>query len=276
MPHLRARFLLKELRVDSCPVDPYAIAGQIGVHVSEDDVDGYAGMIILVEGRALISIRRSIREEAKKRFTVAHELGHYKIPGHLSPGVPSFRCTDEDLNTFQGPAKKEIEANRFAAELLMPEDAFLARIEGEDLGYQLVQELMEEFGTSLTATCLRFVQVERTQALAYSVDGKVKWVFRGSEFPHAVAGQGKLHSESAAMNFFRGNACSYDFETVAPDCWLQQRRAGGGVELRELALPLPHYNAVLSFLAVCDDAEESDAEESPEYGELDGILRFRK
>lgn len=275
MPKLRARSLLKELHIDSCPIDPYAIAAQIGVHLSEDEADGYEGMVILVEGRALISVRRSIREEARKRFTVAHELGHYKIPGHLSPGVPSFRCTDEDLNTFQGHAKKEIEANQFAAELLMPEGAFLERIDGEELGYQLVQDLMEEFGTSLTATCLRFTQAEKTHALAYSVDGKVKWVYRGSEFPHSVAGQGKLHSDSAAMNFFRGNGCSKDFETVTPDCWLQQGPACRGVELQELALPLPHYNAVLSFLAASDEAE-TDSEESSEYGELDGILRFRK
>lgn len=275
MPKLRARSLLKELRIDSCPVDPYAIAGQIGVYVSEDDVDGYAGMILLVEARVLISIQRSIREDSRKRFTVARELGHYKIPGHLSPGVQSFRCTDEDLNTFQGHAKKEIEANQFAAELLMPEDAFLARIEGEDLGCQLVLDLMEEFGTSLTATCLRFTHVEKTHALVYSVDGNVNWVYRGSEFPHSVAGPGKLHSESAAMNFYRGNGCSKDFETVAPDCWLQQRRVDRGVELQELALPLPHYNAVLSFLAVCDE-EETVSEDGPDYGELDGVLRFKK
>jgi len=179
------------------------------------------------------------------------------------------------LNTFQGHAKKKIEANQFAAELLMPEHAFLARIEGEDLGCQLVQELMEEFGTSLTATCLRFVQVEKTHALVYSVDGNVKWVSRGSEFPHFIVGQGKLHSESVAMNFYRGNGCSKEFETVAPDCWLQQRRADRGVELQELALPLPHYNAVLSFLFV-DDAEETGSEDGLDYGELDGVLGFKK
>ena len=179
------------------------------------------------------------------------------------------------MNTFQGHAKKKIEANQFAAELLMPEHAFLARIEGEDLGCQLVQELMEEFGTSLTATCLRFVQVEKTHALVYSVDGNVKWVSRGSEFPHFIVGQGKLHSESVAMNFYRGNGCSKEFETVAPDCWLQQRRADRGVELQELALPLPHYNAVLSFLFV-DDAEETGSEDGLDYGELDGVLGFKK
>lgn len=275
MPKLRARTLLKELGIDSYPVDPYAIAGQIGVVVKEDDADSYAGMIILVEGRALISVRRSTREVARKRFTVAHELGHYKIPDHLSPGVPSFRCTDEDMNAIQGQAKKEIEANQFAAELLMPENAILARIEGEDLGYQLIQDLMEEFGTSLTATCLRFVQVEKTHALAYSVDGKMKWVYRGPEFPRPITEPGKLHSGSVAMNFFQGNRCPKDFETVAPDCWLQQGREDRGIQLQELALPLPHYNAVLSFLSVCD-TEETSTEDGPDYGELDGVLRFRK
>ena len=272
MPKLRARSLLKELGITSCPVDPYAIADKIGVFVKEDDVDSYAGMIIVVEGQALISVRRSTREGTRKRFTVAHELGHYRIPGHLSPDVPSFRCSDEDLNTFQGHAKKEVEANNFAAELLMPEDHFRARIDGEDLGYQLIQELMNEYETSLTATCLRYAHLQKSHALVCSSEGRVKWVYRGPEFSFSISGHGKLHPESAAMKFFRGGTCPEEFETVPQDCWLERGRS---VDLRELALPLPHYKEVLSFLAVCEE-EEIDSEESPEYGELDGLLRFRK
>lgn len=272
VPRLKAQSLLKELRISSYPIDPYAIAEKIGIVVKEDDADGYAGMIILVEGEALISVRRSTREASRKRFTVAHELGHYKIPGHLSPGVPSFRCSDGDLNTFQGHAKKEIEANKFAAELLMPEDHFRARIEGEDLGHQLIQELMNEYDTSLTATCLRYAHLQKSHALVCSSEGRVKWVYRGPEFSFPISGEGKLHPESVAMRYFRGGTCPEDFEAVPQGCWLGRGRK---VELMELALPLPHYKEVLSFLAVCDE-EEIDSEESSEYGELDGFLRFKK
>ena len=58
--------------------------------------------------------------ENRKRFTIAHELAHYLL-GHLNNTQKEYRdFTDSFKNTTYNP--KEIEANKIAAKILMPED----------------------------------------------------------------------------------------------------------------------------------------------------------
>lgn len=64
--------------------------------------------------------------EIRKRFTIAHELGHFVL--HLSDNL---RFVDDEVNLYrlsipQGQddsdtARREIQANTFAAALLMPD-----------------------------------------------------------------------------------------------------------------------------------------------------------
>ena len=58
--------------------------------------------------------------ENRIRFTIAHELAHYLL-GHLNDTQKEYRdFTDSFKNTNYNP--KEIEANKLAAKILMPED----------------------------------------------------------------------------------------------------------------------------------------------------------
>ncbi|NPA50955.1 MAG: ImmA/IrrE family metallo-endopeptidase [Epsilonproteobacteria bacterium] len=54
------------------------------------------------------------------RFTIAHELAHFLL-GHLNEEKKFFRDTTENFNT-NSHLPKEIEANKMAAKILMPED----------------------------------------------------------------------------------------------------------------------------------------------------------
>jgi Zn-dependent peptidase ImmA (M78 family) len=80
-------------------------------------------MVVLVE---------ATEPDRRKRFTMAHELGHAEIdyhsmaggPGLFEPsGIRSYRClpTDvQDLNPDNTAARREMLANKFAACILMP------------------------------------------------------------------------------------------------------------------------------------------------------------
>lgn len=101
--------VLAHLGMREPPIDPWAIAREIGVEVVEVDAPGWDGALQSDETRAVAWLKRD-EHPVRKRFTLAHELGHLL----LHPTGLTFRDT-----SFSGDAR-ETEANLFAAGLLMP------------------------------------------------------------------------------------------------------------------------------------------------------------
>jgi hypothetical protein len=89
----------------------------------------YAG---LLDGRAKLIAVEALDGVPRQRFSLAHELGHYVL--HFLPqpdGRGLFACTSQDMAIQQAQAdlvhaRQEMEANQFAAALLMPEPAVKA------------------------------------------------------------------------------------------------------------------------------------------------------
>src|SRR5436305_9720798 len=97
------------------------IANQLQLDVNELDVKGFDGALVRAKGTPFgaIIVRDSIRESGRKNFTVAHEIGHFVLPGHEDADLV---CTSAEVGNWSNSAKEfEREANEFAAELLMPE-----------------------------------------------------------------------------------------------------------------------------------------------------------
>ena len=62
----------------------------------------------------------------RKRFTCAHEIGHFIDHGFDKTNDISFEHTDyRGLSAQTGMEYREVFANRFAANLLMPKNAFV-------------------------------------------------------------------------------------------------------------------------------------------------------
>lgn len=269
-----AKSLLKKFAIKNVPVDPYIIAREMGISVMEDDCEGYTGMLLVVEGQALISVKSTIREYSKKRFTVGHEVGHFSIPEHITAERYFFQCTDKDLNNFDKKGGEEAEANEFAGELLMPEDIFKERIRLKDLSYNLLQDLIDEFETSLTATGIRFMELSGDYALVCSENSCIKWFIKGANFPFYISGSGKLGEESMAIEFFKGKTLPKSFETIPASAWIEDYRLRNEMEIKELSIPLAYYNQVLSFLYIEPYEEDEEADEYLE--ELDGYPKFKR
>lgn len=77
------------------------------------DLDGIAACFMEYHGKQLILVNDTASRE-RQRFSIAHELGHYA----LNHGPMMFTMTAELIPTR--PPQCEADANRFAAELLMP------------------------------------------------------------------------------------------------------------------------------------------------------------
>lgn len=122
---MAARSIIEQFEVteNTLPVDIESIAMQKGVSVIyrelPDDISGVLDTHVPNMPVIIVNINHS---KQRQRFSIAHELGHYI----LHTGFAGLRV---DKQTFfrnslseVGIDTEEIQANRFAAELLMPQD----------------------------------------------------------------------------------------------------------------------------------------------------------
>lgn len=135
-----ARQLLDANHVAQFPVPVDVIAGQFAHVVEEALEDEISGMLLPLsppvgEKRWAIVVN-STHAAQRKRFTIAHELGHLVLHGYTQPHadrIPKIRFRSKAPTGAN--ALEEIEANRFAAELLMPEYLLEPVIATLDLPY---------------------------------------------------------------------------------------------------------------------------------------------
>src|SRR5690349_12057855 len=144
------------------PVDDLAKALDIDVRYSAGAED-VSGALIRDEDAVVIAVN-SAQHENRQRFTIAHEIGHFLL--HKGTQVhfdEDFRINYRDATSSDATKRDEIEANGFAAALLMPEP-FLRRdwlrLRPEDAGIpNAVRSLSVRYKVSPKAMELRLVNL---------------------------------------------------------------------------------------------------------------------
>lgn len=113
-----AESVLREHWGDSVSVDPARIARKMGIEVSEAYLDpDVAGAIEKRAGQPAHIYISASDHPNRKRFTCAHEIGHF-----VKRDGEDFEYVDyRDDTASMGIDKGELFANSFAAALLMPE-----------------------------------------------------------------------------------------------------------------------------------------------------------
>ncbi len=269
---LRAREIISELHIEKPEhIIIEDIAATRGAFVKEESMKGADGRLATLGSKGIISIRQDIDILGKKRFVIAHELGHFEL--HRGD-VFNINCTDEEFLSWYKGNPQEIEANYFAAELLMPENIFKSRIEGVDASKDLIESLTSEFNTSLTATSIRFVTLRPEYALVFSKDSQiVRFIADPDYFPHYINISGTVHGDSRAYDYYHDLELPKKMVPVEIHAWIESKYPIRGT-LQELAIPLgQNYNQVLSFLNIENYDNEEDDDDG--YEELDGYPRFK-
>lgn len=147
-PAAMARHYLARYWDGNLPVNPAAIADQVGV-----SIEGYSGLefsgFFNRDNNAIIY--NTDEPIVRRRFTVAHELGHFAL-GH------SDAPRDKPSN-FSASSSSPIEgaANRFAAELLMPAEAVKTVVRAGSM--KSVDEMAQAFGVSKLAMTYRLTNL---------------------------------------------------------------------------------------------------------------------
>lgn len=153
-----AEHLIRKLKITALPVDPFEIARNHDIEVQPKDSPspGISGFLMKVGDAFGIMYASHIQNEGFIRFTVAHELGHYFLPGHPAKLFPDGNGTHQSRSGFVTRDKTEEEADHFAATLLMPPTLFTQALDDAGNGFAAVENLASKCKTSITATAIRF------------------------------------------------------------------------------------------------------------------------
>ena len=115
----------------TAPVDVYSLAKRLGIVVREAFLDAEISGMIEVDDKTTTITLNAIHAPTRKRFTLAHEIGHYILHRDMiGDGLDddcAYRSADVGKyhNTAIGP-KQETQANKFAASLLMPKELVIS------------------------------------------------------------------------------------------------------------------------------------------------------
>lgn len=132
----------------TAPVDVVGLAQELGIMVNESflDADVSGELVRLPTGGYEINLN-SYDPPNRKRFTLAHEIGHFvhhrDLIGDGLDDDKAYRSSAAGRyhNTRIGPAE-ETEANKFAARLLMPSN-LIEELRGEGLTDQQVAKRLK-------------------------------------------------------------------------------------------------------------------------------------
>jgi len=225
------------------PVDCKKLAKGIGLKVHGDSNlgDEFEAGLFIDKGlkKGAIVYNTQIREEGRKNFSIAHELGHYSCHKDLEE-IP---CSIKDLNDFQShPQNIEQEANFFAATLLMPADDFRKQFERRDPTLQNVSEVKNRYATTITATAVRLLWLSnKPLAIVRIREGKISSCWLNDSMKQTGL---FLRCGTKVLADIDDNL---NGEIVESDLWLPTECANNW-EITQSTINMPYYKQTLVML----------------------------
>lgn len=235
------------------------IAGLDATLIEESLNNNCDGKIIFGEKKTIIKINKDIEFASRKKFALAHEIGHLVL--HKNLDLPDDNFTT--LNVVSGSEKflkngsHELEANEFASELLMPSKLFLKEARGKKFSPKLIKDLSERFETSLTSTLFKYIQFDELHPILLVMveNGKVKYWKKSDDLKLFVKDVTKLSPPEGSVNYeYVEN--NYDFvykdddkaQTIDKSTWFNLGKYDEDEDFYEYCIPTKKHKTVLSII----------------------------
>ena len=214
----------------SLPVKPLAIAERKDLHVEKKPpgMQGISGALIFMEPKPLLIYSSEHQNIGFENFSIAHELGHYCLPDHPNQILQGGGQHLSRAGFCEGALSIELEADHFAAGLLMP--GFLVRklIEDSEVGLESIRELAETAEVSLTAAAIRSAQCAQFPiCIIVSESSTVRYAFPSDSFKNL--GKNIFLRKGAGLP---GNSTTARFNALASNVAMG-RQAIGECHLRD-------------------------------------------
>jgi len=162
---LKAYQLLAECGITKAPIPVKSLASHVGATIQSEPFKGddLSGMVFKHQGQIIIGINAS-HSNNRQRFTMAHELGHVVLHSLDQVHVDkTFPVKLRNERSSQAVDRHEMEANAFAAALLMPE-AMLKQDLADESGWETdyndrIEQLANKYEVSHTAMSFRLANL---------------------------------------------------------------------------------------------------------------------
>ncbi len=267
--------VIDRLRPVSLPICPFRVAKSADIEVASRDSNkpGVSGFLMRVGDQFGIYYATHIKNDGFIRFSIAHELGHYFLPGHPEALFPNGDGIHESHSGLFSGKSYERQADFFAASLLMPEDLFREAMLDVGSGFTAIERLKDTCRTSVTATAIRYAKfTDDPVAVIVSTKGYVDWCVLSaalSEVPgvRRLAKGSPVPSGSCTGRFIRlaANVSRADHHGAwaSLDTWFDDAPE---MEMKEDVVGLGSYGKTLTVL-FREEAIEDDEDDEDEDGE---------
>jgi predicted transcriptional regulator len=285
MARQMAEKVLRDEGIETLPVNPLTIAAKrdIVVEAKPDTVEGVSGMLLRHGNAFGILYATKIPSAGFQRFSISHELGHYFLDGHIDHVLPNDGFHASHAGFVSGDPY-EIEADYFAAGLLMPSSPFRRALNKVNVGLSAVEAMASHCETSLTATAIRYADLT-SEAVAVIISTgqtidycflsesmrslpELSWLRKGSVVPNST--------ETARMNAHPERvlrAERVDSEIDVMD-WLGGTRS---VVVTEEVVGLGRYGKTLTVLSSESIGHETDEDDEEDEDLIESWTpRFRR
>ena len=133
------------------------IAKTWGVKIHYELLDNETSGVLIVDNAKPLVVINSGDSKTRQKFTLAHELGHYHLHKPVGVHVDKGYVMSRNTNSTLGVDIQEIEANQFAAELLMPESLLKKDTKGftDVLKDNDIEKLAKKYSVSVQAMTIR-------------------------------------------------------------------------------------------------------------------------
>jgi Zn-dependent peptidase ImmA (M78 family) len=157
-----AEDILRQLGMLSVPVDVELVAHRLNLRTEAAILgENVSGLLVVEKQHGVIGYNET-QAFVRQRFTIAHEIGHFVL--HLRDD-PSALFIDthyivyrRDAQSSTGEDRREREANRFAAALLMPAALLYSEIQKQPFDFgddEMLATLAGKFQVSTQAMSIR-------------------------------------------------------------------------------------------------------------------------
>lgn len=270
---LMAEQIIKGMGIAALPINPMTIARNNRIEVVAKDMEdqGVSGMLVRSGNEFAIAYATHHQNEGFENFSVAHELGHFYLPGHPDAVIEGTSGAHTSRAGFSSSDKYEAEADRFSAGFLMPRHLFFTALQTAGSGLAAIETLAGLCKTSLHATAIRYTQCTRDPvAMVISRGGiidhcfmsralrdvsEIDWLKKREGVPRNTA---TFAFNQVPTNVLQGVRVE---ETSNLQDWFGGKRK---IEISEDVVGLGRYGKTLTVLYDINlpDADEEEDEES--------------